>query len=245
MRVQIKGKILILSAVLLSILISVLLFMHHTVVEHSVAISAGKLNLGELLTHFKMQSIVIGLIISFVVLVIVFVVTSTFTRNISTINESLKFLEQGMLPEKLLISSNDEIGDISNRINSITESLKYTAQYSEEVGRGNFSQDFKPLSDDDLLRNSLLGMTKSLREADDREKERTWVINGIAEIGDILRENQSLELLGESIIKFLVDRIGAVQGAFYVASTDDVGKSIIELKYAYAYNRKKYMNQAF
>src|SRR6478735_5939587 len=224
MRIHIKGKILILSAVLLAILVAVLLFMQHTVLEHSVAPSAGKFNISDLLEHLKLQSVFIGLILSFVVLVVVFVVTSSFVRNISTISESLKFLEQGMLPERLVISSNDEIGDISNRINSITESLKYTAQYSEEVGKGNFSQDFKPLSDDDLLRNSLLGMTKSLREADDREKERTWVINGIAEIGDILRENQSLELLGESIVKFLVDRIGAVQGAFYEASTDDSGR---------------------
>ncbi|MDB5255854.1 MAG: putative sensor protein [Chitinophagaceae bacterium] len=245
MRIKIKSKILLLSIALLSVVMALILFLVHVTLENTLSTVAKDSSLTNLIAQMTMRSIVIGGVLVSMAILFVFLVCSSFVKNIITINDSLKFLEQGMLPEKLSISSNDEIGDIGERINSIAESLKQTAQYSQEVGKGDFNQVFRPLSEEDLLRNSLLGMTKSLREADTREKERNWVINGIADIGDILRETQSLDVLGESIVKFLVSKINAVQGAFYITGIDDAGKNIIELKSVYAYNRKKYLNQVF
>ncbi|MDB5273664.1 MAG: putative sensor protein [Chitinophagaceae bacterium] len=245
MRIKIKNKILLLAITLLSIVVGLVLFLVHSALESALPSTSKPSNSLLLLSDLTMQSVVIGVVLVCTAIAFVYLACSSFVRNIVTINDSLKFLEQGMLPEKLSISSNDEIGDISERINSIADSLKQTAQYSQEVGKGDFNQVFRPLSDEDLLRNSLLGMTKSLREADTREKERNWVINGIADIGDILRETQSLDLLGEEIVKFLVAKINAVQGAFYITGVNESGKSIIELQTAYAYNRKKYIDKVF
>ncbi len=245
MRIKIRSKILLLSVALLSILMALVLFFVHVTMENALISSSKEFNLANAISNLTLRSAFIGVVLVGIAVVFVFIACSSFVRNIRTINDSLKFLEQGRLPEKLSIASKDEIGDIGQRINSIAQSLKQTAQYSQEVGKGDFNQVFRPLSDDDLLRNSLLGMTKSLREADTREKERNWVINGIADIGDILRETQSLDLLGETIVKFLVSKINAVQGAFYITGTDESGKSIIELKSVYAYNRKKYLDQVF
>lgn len=244
MRIKLRNKILLLSIALLSILVALILFLVHVTLEDSLGAMKG-LSLSNLTSALTLRVMVIGVVLIVCAVVFIGMACSSFLRNIVTINDSLKFLEQGMLPEKLAISSRDEIGDIGERINVIADSLKQTALYSQEVGKGDFNQVFRPLSEDDLLRNSLLGMTKSLREADTREKERNWVINGIADIGDILRETQSLDALGEDIVKFLVAKINAVQGAFYVTGIDDSGKSIIELKSVYAYNRKKYAKQIF
>ncbi|HSZ72497.1 MAG TPA: PAS domain S-box protein, partial [Cytophagaceae bacterium] len=245
MRIKLRNKILFLSIALLSILSIALLFLVHVTLQDSLSTASKEMDLLHLFSNMSPQTILIGVLLVFVAVVFVVLACSPLVNNIVVINESLKYLEEGMLPEKLTIDSNDEIGDIGERINSIADSLKQTAKYSQEVGKGDFNQVFRPLSEDDLLRNSLLGMTKSLREADTREKERTWVINGIADIGEILRETQSLDLLGEYIVKFLVSKINAVQGAFYVASVDESGRNIIELKSAYAYNRKKYLDKVF
>ncbi len=46
-------------------------------------------------------------------------------------------------------------------------------------------------------------------------------MRGVAEISEILRMHDSIDALGEDVIKFILDKIGAIQGAFYIVNDDN------------------------
>jgi PAS domain S-box len=88
-------------------------------------------------------------------------------------------------------------------------------------------------------------MRENLIENERRDKERNWIVRGVAEVGEILRMHDTLEALGEDIIKFIIDKIGAIQGAFYIVNDDDPKSKLIEMRTSFAYGRKKYLKKSF
>ena len=122
--------------------------------------------------------------------------------------------------------------------------MKNTAQFAKKIGEGNFEVNFKPISQKDTLGQALLNMKESLITANKKDELRNWIVTGVAEIGEVLRENDSIEGLGDEILKFSCVKINAVQGAFY-SIQEEVNRSLLSITSSYAYNRKKYLNKTF
>ena len=173
------------------------------------------------------------------------IVSKQVTRPINTLKSNLDLLRNGILPERIDRMSQDEIGDMAENVNQLNESLKATARFAQEIGEGNFDADYQPVSNNDALGNALINMRDNLIEAEKRDKERNWIVTGVAEVGEILRSGDNLEELGDEVIKFIIDKIGAVQGAFYVLNDDNEDDKALEIYASYAYNRKKYLNARF
>src|SRR5690606_37506375 len=117
---------------------------------------------------------------------------------------------------------------------------KRNAEFAQKVGEGKFDTPFQPASENDSLGKALMDMRDNLRANDRKEKEHNWIVLGLAEAGDILRKHDTLDTLGDEIIRFTVGKVGAIQGAFYVLKD-----STIELCNSFAYNRKKYLKKSF
>ncbi|MBB4217245.1 methyl-accepting chemotaxis protein [Rhizobium sp. BK212] len=69
----------------------------------------------------------------------------------------------GDLNQKVEIRSNDEIKDLVNTINVMTDNLRNTAEIANEISNGDLSVTPKPLSDKDALGYAMLGMVTNLR----------------------------------------------------------------------------------
>ncbi|MGZ2485238.1 methyl-accepting chemotaxis protein [Rhizobium pisi] len=69
----------------------------------------------------------------------------------------------GDLNQKVEIRSNDEIKDLVNTINVMTDNLRTTAEIANEISNGDLSVTPKPLSDKDTLGIAMLGMVNNLR----------------------------------------------------------------------------------
>lgn len=164
---------------------------------------------------------------------------------IAALKSTLKLLGQGILPSKVEKFSNDEIGQMAETTDQLVHSLKRTAQFAHDIGEGNFSADFQPLSKDDALGNALINMRKSIQEAEKRDNERNWIVSGVAEIGAILREHDKLQELGDAVVAYVTNKINAVQGAFYVVNDDDIDNVSIGMVSSYAYNKKKHLQAEF
>src|SRR5690606_5043441 len=117
--------------------------------------------------------------------------------------------------------------------------------FAQRIGQREFETDFKPLSCEDALGNALISMRDSIQEAERSDKERNWIVTGVAEIGEILRAHNDLESLGDDVIEYVTNKIGAIQGAFYVVNDDDKDDVFIEIKASYAYNKKKHLKGRF
>jgi PAS domain S-box-containing protein len=166
------------------------------------------------------------------------------TRPLLEMRNKLTLVAQGVLPEHANGHSKDEFGQMGMKVDELVQTLKGNADFAKRIGEGKYDTQFRPASDNDLLGMSLVTMRNNLIENERRDKERNWIVRGVAEISEILRMHDSIDNLGEDVIKFILEKVGAIQGAFYIVN-DDQGKPMIEMRASYAYGRKKYLKAKF
>ncbi|NMF36567.1 PAS domain S-box protein [Flammeovirga yaeyamensis] len=200
-----------------------------------------------------------GLILTFVytaiiIILIVMLVAVTFSKFLTSpiirLKNRLNYIAKGILPHEVSDDiQNDEIGEMQMAVQEVVNGMKRTANFSEQIGDGNYDAVYSALSEDDTLGNALISMRDSIQKAEKRDYERNWIITGEAEIGQILRTHNDLIALGDEVIAYTTEKINAVQGAFYVVegATDElsIDKQTIELVSTYAYNKKRFLKKQF
>jgi PAS domain S-box-containing protein len=169
----------------------------------------------------------------------------SFTRPLYGMRNKLSMVAQGVLPESNEEHGSDEFGQMGDKVDELVRTLKGNADFAQRIGEGKYDVEFKPASSDDVLGMSLLNMRRNLIENERRDTERNWIVRGVAEISEILRMHDSIDDLGEDVIKFILGKIGAIQGAFYVVNDDNPKQKLIEMRASWAYNRKKYLKAKF
>ena len=189
------------------------------------------------------------LIAAGVIILLSLIVSAVFSRflteSILSLKDTLSLLSQGILPDKVSKQSNDEIGRMAETTDQLVQALRRTANFAHKIGEGAYDTDFKPLSQNDMLGNALINMRDSIQNAEKRDTERSWIVTGVAEVGEILRSHNNLEALGHEVIAYVSKKINAIQGAFYVVSDDDEGDVFIEMRASYAYNKQKNLKAKF
>lgn len=207
-----------------------------------------KINQSEIISAHRSLDI-FTIIISAILIIITFVLSILFARIFATpflkLKKVLALVSKGALPNRIEVTSNDEIGQMTETVNNLVSSLRKTAEFANKIGRGEFEADFAPVSENDTLGVALVDMRESLQKADSQDNLRNWIVTGVAEIGEILRNNDNLESLGDEIVAYITNRISGVQGAFYTVNDSDPDDIFIEMKSGYAYERKKYINAKF
>lgn len=201
--------------------------------------------------NFQNFIVFIGIVLFLGALLIALFTIRSIVRPINRLKQVLMKMSRGVLPEKTMKVNNDEIGEMTIALNLFINSLRETSEFAQEIGKGNFDSEFKPLSEEDTLGNSLINMRGNLIEANkleaQRKKEdeqRNWVTRGLAKFGDILRmNNDDLEELSYNIISNLVKYIGANQGGMFILNDDYKDDPYLELYSAYAYDRKKFVQK--
>lgn len=169
----------------------------------------------------------------------------SLTRPLYGMRNKLGMVAQGILPEGSEKHSSDEFGQMETKVDELVKTLRGNAEFARKIGEGEYNSQFTPASDNDMLGMSLLTMRRNLIENERRDTERNWIVRGVAEISEILRMHDSIDNLGEDVIKFIISKIGAIQGAFYVVNEEAGERPVIEMRASWAYNRKKYLKAKF
>ncbi len=184
-------------------------------------------------------------------LLLAFITVRSLVLPLNYIKKILLLMSKGILPDKKIREKNDEIGEMSKALNELVTGLKGLSGVALEIGRGNYNGDFKPLSDDDVLGNSLLRMRDDLKAAaieDAKRKredeQRNWASTGVAKFSDILRQNNDkLDVLSYDVISNLVVYLDANQGGIFLINDNDKTDVFVELVSCYAFNRKKHLEK--
>ena len=101
-------------------------------------------------------------------------ISRTITVPVIRMKDILLRLGRGELPKERIPETKDVIGEMASATNSLIFSFSETANFANEIGKGNFESVFVPLSDEDILGNSLINMRDSLRTySQDLEKQVT------------------------------------------------------------------------
>ena len=182
---------------------------------------------------------------------IAYFTTTSITHPINYLKKFLLTMTKGILPKEKLKAKNDEIGDMSSALNTFVGTLIETSEFALEIGKGNYQTNFKPISEQDILGNSLIDMRNNLQKSEEEEKKRrqedklrNWDAQGIAKLGDILRQNNdNLKKLSFNIMSFIIDYLNANQGALFILNSNSEEEKYFELKSAIAYGRSKLMTK--
>ena len=221
---------------------------HIQPVDWGLVIKIDEDEVNESLNSLLYTFLISGGVIVFLSLLIATIFSRFLINPVLALKNRLNLVSKGILPDNVNIDSKDEIGEMGLAVQELVNALKRTAHFAHQIGEGNYDASFQPMSNDDTLGNALLTMRDSIQGAEKKDKERNWIVSGVAEIGQILRLHNNLEDLGDEIISFITEKIGAVQGAFYATNfneDDTTEKSYLEMKASYAYNKKKYLSARF
>ncbi|MBO7143176.1 MAG: GAF domain-containing protein [Bacteroidales bacterium] len=207
------------------------------------AVFAGRKNVKTFIT-FMLIAIVLSVILSLIT-------ANTIVRPLEKLMKYAERLSEGELPEFTEQISNDEIGETANSISQLTIGLQKTSEFAHAIGQGDFSSNYQPLSDKDVLGNSLLNMRKSLQQAQEEQSkrqrediQRNWTTEGLALFAEILRHHtENINELSDDIIVNLVKYLKANQGGIFIYQDTDPEHPFLELLSAYAYNRKKFLDK--
>lgn len=177
-------------------------------------------------------------------LVSAFLMIRAITVPVNYLKSIVVKLGKGELVEdKNTKFNNDEIGEMASAMDNLVNGLKATTLFAENIGKGSYATDFKPLSEHDVLGNALLNMRDNLSRVADEDKKRNWATEGIAKFGEILRTNTSdLAKLTDEIILNLVKYLKANQGAIYIIDDDQTEEVTMSMKACYAWDKKKFLN---
>lgn len=200
----------------------------------------------------NIKNFIIFLLIAIAMSVILALLTANMIVNpLEKLMKYAERLSEGELPEFTEQISNDEIGETANSISQLTIGLQKTSEFAHAIGQGDFSSNYQPLSDKDVLGNSLLNMRKSLQQAQEEQSkrqrediQRNWTTEGLALFAEILRHHtENINELSDDIIVNLVKYLKANQGGIFIYQDSDPEHPFLELLSAYAYNRKKFLDK--
>ena len=75
-------------------------------------------------------------------------------------SDTITSMGKGIIPDKKFREGSDDMGQIGAALNNMIKGLGDLSVFAEEIGKGNFKSEFSPLSDRDILGNSLSGEHK-------------------------------------------------------------------------------------
>jgi methyl-accepting chemotaxis protein len=198
-------------------------------------------------------SLFVGLIGLIILSLVIYFVARNITIPIEKVTERLNNLSRGKIDNnmKLNLETGDEIEEMATALNTSIEELNKKNEFAQKLGQGELEYDFQLSNEEDQLGKSLVDMRDSLKKAREEEEKRRiedekrrWANEGLAKFADILRQNNdNLEELSYTIIKNLVEYLEANQGGLFLLNDEDKENIVYELKAAYAYNRKKYLEK--
>jgi PAS domain S-box-containing protein len=136
---------------------------------------------------------------------------------------------------------NRAISDYEERVKESHQLLQRNTEFARELSEGENPDPYEEMMETDLGK-ALRLIQLNIKSGRRKEREQTWIAEGKDIVSKILREHQALDELSFQVLKSLNWYIDATQGAFYLY---DEEKQILTNSATYAYNRRKYISQAF
>ncbi len=185
---------------------------------------------------------IVAILTIFLGIFLTFALFRDIVKQILGIKHSLKFINQGKLPE-VQKESKSEMNFISRELNKLIVSLASLEKLAYQVGEGNFNSNVNVFEGKGQLGESIFKMQESLQRVADENWQRDWQNEGLSQIAQIIRANKDLQVLYDALVLKLVNYVGAVQGALFICERQ--GKQdVLKLKACYAFDRKKYLDKA-
>jgi len=133
------------------------------------------------------------------------------SRGLNRVKQVVSAVAVGDLDQKVEVTTNDEIKDLVETVNVMTQNLRNTAALADEIAGGNLTVTPKPLSDKDTLGIALKTMVERLRDV---------ITDAIASANNVSAGAQEMSATSEQLSQ------GATEQA---SSTEEASASMEEM----------------
>lgn len=210
--------------------------------------------LTELIKSLNQRLINYGIIILFILFflqlligsILVIFYSNLLTRAITEIKNSMVSLSEGEFPSKLIIRTEDELGQTKIAVNNLVDRIKTATNFAYELGQGQLQAQYDEKYANDVLAKSIIALQDQLRIAEAEHQQINWINKGIAHFNEILKdEPENVKMFGHNILYNLITYLQANQGALFLTEQDESKNEVMYLERiaTYAYGRKKYIRQ--
>ncbi len=153
-------------------------------------------------------------------------------------------LAQGNAEKNLQLQGTAETEQLSLYLNDLNLKLKEATEFINQIGEGNFEADMQQGQQKDRFTTALLSMRDKLKTLSDEEDQRTWINQHIAKFNEILRiQTATFNELAQKITTELVKILQVQQGFLFIYQDEQEDDTFLELRAAYAYDRRKFMKK--
>lgn len=184
------------------------------------------------------------IIISFAPIVLISIYLNITIHN--PLYQLIKYVKtSGQVENVQKMSKNQSVFKIYQYIKDQKKINHNATVFAAQIGDGNFDISLDNLGTNNELTDVLEAMRGKLKAIAVEEKTRNWSTQGLAKFDQIFRENLNtdIKVLSELIASTLSKYINANQCGIYIINNDDPEHQYIELKAAYAYEKKKLHTQ--
>ncbi|MCZ8214648.1 MAG: GAF domain-containing protein, partial [Cyclobacteriaceae bacterium] len=185
------------------------------------------------------------LVIIFIIQLLLAVLLSISYSNVITsvikeLRSAMATLADGKFPKPLLVRTKEEIGETKKAFNQMMERIKVASTFAESLGSGQLDLQYDEAYKNDVLAKSIIAMQQKLNESEKTQAKINWTNEGAARFNEIIKnENVEVTMLGDKILKQLINYVKANQGAMYLVNEDDKN---LERIATYAYGKKKFVD---
>jgi len=199
---------------------------------------------------YKVSSVTFAIIFSTIVfmlvIVVIFITFSGYIPYLNSIKKNLNDLTIGIIPEEKLQYQKNEVGELANNVNVISENLQSIEYFINHISTGDYNIDITEFSKNNLIGNSLQKLKFNLSETQKENEKRklederkNWANQGLTKFSEILRSSsENIQNLGDEIIKNIVFYLDAKVGGLFLF-VEDTDNYLVLLS-AFAFDRKKY-----
>lgn len=181
-------------------------------------------------------TVLVGIAGIFLLAVVIWWIARNITKHLQQTTRVLKELSEGKVKDatSVRVNTRDEIEDMAEAVNTLAETLKTSARFANEIGKGNYEEKYDPLSDSDVLGNALLRMRENLITLRKENEENQCMQHSIVKVSEQLQGEKSQSALANDLLKMLADIIGFNIAAIFLKTEDK-----LRLTSSYAYNIRK------
>lgn len=185
----------------------------------------------------------------FLILILLFIIL-TITRVSKNILHDLnnfkaypQKLLNGQIPSRI-IANTIEFVPLAILFNSLRTYFIDLQKFALGVGESNYESKKALFGNQGELGEALAKMRDNLTIVSEDNHIRYWFNNGIAKFSDILTRNaDNTQQLSDELLSNLVDYLQINQGGFFVIEEDNHSQKYLELKSAYAYDKKRFIEK--
>ncbi len=164
--------------------------------------------------------------------------------SLKELNLFSQSLAQGNAERPLQLQGTEETEQLSLYLNDLNTKLQEATEFINQIGEGNFEADMQQGQQKDRFTTALLSMRDKLKTLSDEEDQRTWINQHIAKFNEILRiQTATFNELAQKITSELVKLLQIQQGFLFIYQDEQENDTFLELRAAYAYDRRKFMKK--